>query len=215
MFHRGGEICAAQVSDDSLVATAIHFEHTHVRTAQVRLDAHSDSQEAGEFLAQALPHSVGTEAGGTEEKLVHVLVLSDGLSVNGSSLVRGLIKHLPEGVALTGGLAGDGARFGETLVFNGGVPEKGVIAAVGLYGSRLKVGVGSLDGWDPFGPERLVTRSKGNVLFELDGRPALGLYKQYLGEHAKGLPATPSAVSSECAGQAGRNCAGAHHPGGR
>jgi hypothetical protein len=185
-----GEICAAQVSDDSLVATAIHFEHTQVRTEEVSLDAHAGSQEAGEFLAQALPHSVGAEAGGTEEKLVHVMVLSDGLSVNGSSLVRGLIKHLPKGVAITGGLAGDGARFGETLVFKGGIPEKGVIAAVGLYGSRLKVGVGSLGGWDPFGPERLVTRSNGNVLFELDGRPALGLYKQYLGEHATGLPAT-------------------------
>jgi hypothetical protein len=185
-----GEICGAQVSDDSLVATAIHFEHTLVRAAQVSLDANSGSQKAGEFLAQALPHSVGTDGGGTEEKLAHVLVLSDGLSVNGSSLVRGLIKHLPTGVAITGGLAGDGARFGETLVFKSDIPEKGAIAAVGLYGSGLKVGFGSLGGWDPFGPERLVTCSKANVLFELDGRPALGLYKQYLGEHAKGLPAT-------------------------
>ena len=185
-----GEICGAQVSDDSLVTTAIHFEHTLVRAAQVSLDANSGSQKAGEFLAQALPHSVGTDGGGTEEKLAHVLVLSDGLSVNGSDLVRGLMKHLPEGVAVTGGLAGDGARFGETLVFKSGIPQKDAIAAVGLYGSRLKVGFGSLGGWDPFGPERLVTRSKGNVLFELDGRPALGLYKQYLGEHAKGLPAT-------------------------
>jgi hypothetical protein len=185
-----GEICAAQVFDDSLVATAIHFEYTHVRTAQISLNAHSGSEEAGEFLAQALPHAVGNETGGAQEKLVHVLVLSDGSNVNGSSLVSGLMRHLPKGVALTGGLAGDGARFGETLVFKGDIPQKGVIAAVGLYGSHLKVGVGSLGGWDPFGPERLVTRSKGNVLFELDGRPALGLYKQYLGEHAKGLPAT-------------------------
>jgi hypothetical protein len=185
-----GEICGAEVSDDSLVATAIHFEHTQVRTAQVSLDANSDSREAGEFLAQALPHSIEAERGGRQEKLVHVLVLSDGLSVNGSDLVRGLLKHLPKGVAVTGGLAGDGARFGETLVFKSDLPRKGAIAAVGLYGSRLKIGFGSLGGWDPFGPERLVTRSKGNVLFELDGRPALGLYKQYLGEHAKGLPAT-------------------------
>jgi hypothetical protein len=185
-----GEICGAEVSDDSLVATAIHFEHTQVRTAEVSLAANSDSREAGEFLAQALPHSVGAEAGSTEQELTHVLVLSDGLSVNGSDLVGGLVKHLPKGVAVTGGLAGDGARFGETLVFKGDIPQKGAIAAVGLYGSRLKIGFGSLGGWDPFGPERLVTRSKGNVLFELDGRPALGLYKQYLGEHAKGLPAT-------------------------
>jgi hypothetical protein len=102
---------------------------------------------------------------------------------------------------VTGGLAGDGARFGETLVFKGDVPEKGAIAVVGLYGSRLKVGFGSLGGWAPFGPERLVTRAKANILFELDGRPALGLYKQYLGEHANGLPATgllfPLSVRSE------------------
>ncbi|RJQ51925.1 MAG: hypothetical protein C4530_19405, partial [Desulfobacteraceae bacterium] len=47
-----------------------------------------------------------------------------------------------------------------------------------------------LGGWDPFGPERLVTRSKGNVLYELDGQSALELYKRYLGEHAKELPAS-------------------------
>jgi hypothetical protein len=185
-----GEICGTEVSDDALVTTAIHFDHTHVRSAQVSLDVNSDSQTAGEFLSQWLPHSVGVERDCRQEKLAHVLVLSDGLGVNGSDLVRGLMKHLPEGVTVTGGLAGDGARFETTLVFKNGDPQKSVIAAVGLYGSRLKVGFGSLGGWDPFGPERLVTRSKANVLFELDGRPALGLYKQYLGEHAEGLPAT-------------------------
>jgi hypothetical protein len=185
-----GEICGTQVFDNSLVATAIHFEHTQVRAAQVSLAVNTGSQQAGELLARAVPHSVAPEGGGAEEKLAHVLVLSDGLSVNGSDLVRGLMKSLPEGVTVTGGLAGDGARFGETLVFKDEVPEKGAIAAVGLYGHRLQVGFGSLGGWDPFGPERLVTRSKGNILFELDGRPALGLYKQYLGEHAEGLPAT-------------------------
>jgi hypothetical protein len=185
-----GEICGAQVSDDSLAVTAVQFEHTQVRTAQVSLDVNPGSQEAGEFLARALPHSVGDKENNTEEKLAHVLVLSDGSSVNGSDLVSGLMKHLPEGVAVTGGLAGDGARFGETLVFKRDVPEKGAIAVVGLYGSRLKIGFGSLGGWVAFGPERLVTRSKGNILFELDGRPALSLYKQYLGYHAQGLPAT-------------------------
>jgi hypothetical protein len=185
-----GEICGAQVFDDSVVATAIHFEHTQVRAAQVSLDANTDGRRAGELLARALPDSVATEGGSAEEKLAHVLVLSDGLGINGSDLVRGLMNSLPEGVPVTGGLAGDGARFRETLVFKGDVPEKGAIAAVGLYGSRLQVGFGSLGGWDPFGPDRLVTRSKGNILFELDGHPALGLYKQYLGEHAEGLPAT-------------------------
>jgi hypothetical protein len=186
-----GEICGTQVSDDdSLVVTAIYFETTQVRTAQVSLDMHPDSQQAGEFLAGALPLAVDAEGRSGVERLAHVLVLSDGLRVNGSDLVRGLMKHLPEGVAVTGGLAGDGARFSKTLVFKGDVAEKDTIAAIGLYGSKLRIGFGSLGGWDPFGPARLATRAKGNVLFELDGRPALSLYKQYLGEHAKGLPAT-------------------------
>jgi hypothetical protein len=183
-----GEICGTQVSDDSVVATAVHFESTLISGVRVGLDEVADSFLAGERLAQTLPPTV-TESGRTEQ-LVHVLVLSDGLNVNGSELVRGLTKHLPEGVTVTGGLAGDGARFGETLVFWDEAPRKGVIAVLGLYGSRLKVGFGSLGGWDSFGPERLITRSKGNVLYEMDGHSALGLYKKYLGEHAKDLPAS-------------------------
>ena len=42
-----------------------------------------------------------------------------------------------------------------------------------FYGDRVVFGHGSAGGWDPFGPRRLVTRSKGNILYELDGKPAL------------------------------------------
>jgi hypothetical protein len=185
-----GEICGTRVSDDSLVVTAVHFEHIQLRSVQVKLSQIPGSFQAGEWIAAHLPRSIRDESTGLEEKLAHVLVLSDGLKVNGSDFVAGLTKHLPEGCTLTGGLAGDGARFDETLVFQDDVPEKNTIAALGFYGSRLKVGFGSLGGWDSFGPERLITKSKANVLYELDGQSALGLYKQYLGEHAKGLPAT-------------------------
>ena len=185
-----GEICGTRVFDDSLVMTAVHFEHTLIRNAEVNLIQTPDSFRAGEWIGKNLPRSVHDAATGTEEKLAHVLVLSDGLKVNGSDFVVGVMKHLPEGVTMTGGLAGDGARFGETRVFRNNAPETDTIAALGLYGSRLKIGVGSLGGWDSFGPERLITKSEANILYELDGHSALGLYKQYLGEHANGLPAT-------------------------
>jgi hypothetical protein len=185
-----GEIAGVEVLDDSLVLTAISFEHTPVRAAQVRLDPAAGSGAAGEALAQALPADTPAGAGGEREQLTHVFVLSDGLQVNGSELVRGLARRLPADVTVTGGLAGDGARFGQTLVMLNGAPASGTIAAVGFYGPRLKIGYGSLGGWDSFGPDRLITRSQGNVLYELDGISALGLYKKYLGEHAAGLPAT-------------------------
>jgi hypothetical protein len=45
-------------------------------------------------------------------------------------------------------------------------------------------------GWEAFGPARKVTRSDGNVLAELDGEPALDIYKRYLGDYAKDLPSS-------------------------
>jgi hypothetical protein len=175
-----GEICGTRVFDDSLVATAVQFEHTQITGAKVKLSNVESSFQAGEQLATSLD----------KDGLVHVLVISDGNEVNGSELVRGLVKHLPSQVAVTGGLAGDGARFEQTLVFLDDAPEEGKIAVLGFYGTRLKVGYGSLGGWDPFGPERLITRSTGNVLYELDGQSALALYKKYLGEYAADLPAS-------------------------
>jgi hypothetical protein len=175
-----GEIAGMRVLDDSIVVTAIQFDHATVASSEVDLGFNEGSKAAGLRLAKGL----------APQGLRHVLVISDGAVVNGSELVAGMIEALPKGVMVTGGLAADGARFQKTLTIGqlGAAPRR--IVAVGLYGAGLQVGYGSLGGWDPFGPLRVVTKSKGNVLFELDGKPALPLYKQYLGEHAKGLPAT-------------------------
>ncbi len=186
-----GEIFGTRVSDDTLVATAVRFEHTYLHGAQIRIHSADDSFAAGRELAEALP----------AEGLVHALVISEGLRINGSDLVRGLTGSLPADVTVTGGLSADGARFGETLVFFDGAPEPHSIAILGFYGERLRVGYASLGGWDPFGPIRLITRSQGQVLYELDGQSALELYKAYLGEHAADLPASallfPLAIQTE------------------
>lgn len=175
-----GEISGTQVFDDSLVVTAIRLESTPFAGTSIKLGDVGSSFEAGERLARSI----------NKNNLAHVFVLSDGLKVNGSELVKGLTKHLPSEVTITGGLAGDGDRFEETLVFWDDVPKSDTIALVGFYGNALRIGYGSMGGWDPFGPERLITKSKENVLYELDGKSALEIYKMYLGEHAKGLPAT-------------------------
>jgi hypothetical protein len=175
-----GEIHGASVSDLSLVVTAVEFESATIAAARVPIEDVAHSFEAGRRLAASVP----------ADGLRHAFVLSDGLSVNGSDLVRGLRAGLPSDVTVTGGLSGDGPDFKKTYVIWEGVPETGIAGIVGLYGGGLSVGYGSLGGWDSFGPERMITRSAGNVLYEVDGRSALSLYKTYLGEHAAGLPAT-------------------------
>ena len=175
-----GEIHGCEISDDSLVVAAARFDHTALRTAQATVQAPTDSYTAGCTIAEQLTHS----------SLRGVFVLSDGLNVNGSELVKGLNDTLGGAVVVTGGLAGDGTDFKRTWVIKDRMPIGGYVTAIGFYGDHVKLGHGSKGGWDKFGPERLVTKSKGNILYELDGRPALQLYKEYLGDRAAGLPAT-------------------------
>lgn len=174
-----GEIFSTRVFDDTLVVTAIHFVHTHIKGAKMTIRNADQSYATGETLSRELD----------PDGLRHLWVLSDGLNVNGSALVKGITRQLPPNVTLTGGLSADGDRFNETVVIWDAPAEKNTVALLGFYGTALEVGYGSLGGWDPFGPERLITRAKGNILYEVDGKSVLALYKQYLGEHADALPA--------------------------
>jgi hypothetical protein len=173
-----GEIFDTAVYDESLSVSVVRFEHSRVASVTTACPTAQASFEAGKALAEQL----------NRPELRGVLVLSDGLQVNGSELVKGINSTLPASIVVTGGLAGDGDRFGSTWTLNNGVPQSGYISAVGFYGDRVHIGHGSKGGWDAFGPERRVTRSEGNRLYELDDKPALELYKKYLGEQAAGLP---------------------------
>ncbi|MSU74449.1 hypothetical protein EXS57_01575 [Candidatus Kaiserbacteria bacterium] len=175
-----GEIIKTEVSDDALVLTAIKFEKATLQFAEASITQAEESESVGKKLAAALP----------KEGLVHVMVFSDGLFVNGTSLVKGLLSALPLNISVTGGLVGDGSRFKETLIGLDKMPEQRKLVCVGFYGANIKIGYGSLGGWDSFGIARIITKSKGNVLYELDGKPALVIYKEYLGDLAKDLPAS-------------------------
>ena len=174
-----GEILGNRVFDGTVSLTAVHFEKTSLNMAEIHLnDFNQDSYQVGHELYKQL------EA----DNLRHIMVLSDGLHVNGAELVKGLQENSPETVTITGGLAGDAADFKETfLICSKYIKSKRVIG-LGFYGDDLKIGFGSKGGWDSFGLERLVTRSKNNILYELDGEPALELYKSFLGDKAKDLP---------------------------
>ncbi len=176
----GGEIVGDSVHDGSVVATAIEFAATELRAAKERTGDGKSSFEIGVNIARRLER----------QGLRGVFVLSDGTTINGTELVAGVQKVLGRDIGLTGGLAGDGADFRTTRVGLDANPEPGAVVAVGFYGSRISIGSGSVGGWDAVGPQRVITRAEGNTLFDLDGMPALDLYKHYLGAEAAHLPAS-------------------------
>ncbi|OQX74821.1 MAG: hypothetical protein B6D59_01355 [Campylobacteraceae bacterium 4484_4] len=109
----------------------------------------------------------------------------------GRKLARELAaEDLSSDVSVTGGLAGDGTRFEKTWILCGEEIRERRVVGVGFYGDHIHVLHASKGGWNKFGIDRIVTRSKANILYELDGRPALELYKTYLGEYAADLPSS-------------------------
>lgn len=177
-----GEISGTQIYDESISVSISQFEKSRILSAVHKIDPKEENSSfaAGISIADKL----------LKPDLKGVLVLSDGTSVNGSDLIRGLSSVLPPEVVISGGLAGDGSNFKQTWVLDDKKPTIGVISAVGIYGDNVQIRASSMGGWDVFGPERIVTKSSGNVLFELDGKPALTLYKEYLGDRAGELPAS-------------------------
>ncbi len=173
-----GEIFDAKLYDDTISITAIQFENTPIKTAQVNIQQYANSYEAGIALVKQLEG----------KDLKHIFLLSDGGLVNGSELVLGVESARLENVNVTGGLAGDGDRFQSTLVGLNMQPAIGNIVAIGFYGSAINITNGSNGGWETFGLEQTITKSKSNVLYEIDNKNALDLYKMYLGKFAKDLP---------------------------
>ena len=173
-----GEIMGDSVYDDSAVLTAIQFDKTTVRSTKTNIKLHNNSYDTGKHLMKQLQAA----------DLSNVFIISDGTHINGSELVSGFNENNERRIPVTGGLAGDAARFQQTLVGLNEVPTDGNVVAIGFYGDCLRVGHASFGGWDEFGRERSITRSNKNVLYEIDGRSALDLYKEYLGPYVDELP---------------------------
>lgn len=185
-----GEI-GESVEDDSITLMGMTFEKTRFEFTAVQLAKTEDSYQAGVKIARNLK----------KDDLRAIFVLTPGLSINGSELTLGLREHLSDNVYVSGGLAGDGTHFKHTcVVLDDGISDKQAVA-FGLYGDNIVVNSGSSGGWKPFGPLRRVTRAEKNILFELDGKPALALYKEYLGDKVEGLPGSgllyPFAIMDE------------------
>ncbi len=173
-----GNIMDDAVSDYEAVATAVSLEKGHVIVKSLHGLDNEGLYESAQELGRSFP----------KEELRHLFVMTDGLKLNGSELIKGLNSVLD--VSITGGLAGDDLSFIQTLVFADGPAQEMSMVAVGFYGEKLHVSVGCKAGWEEFGAERVVTRSKGNVIYEIDNKPALELYEAYLGDYIKDLPAS-------------------------
>ncbi len=173
-----GQISNQCVIEKEIVATAIDFEKTTIRTCEFDIVGNNDINDLGEMI--------NTKLGSPELK--SILVLSEGTHINGTELINELIKQTNKKIPIFGGLAGDEYAFQKTIVGLNSDARVGKIVIIGFYGDHIRFGYGSEGGWGDFGPEREVTQSDKNILYKIGDWYALDLYKEYLGKYAKELP---------------------------
>jgi len=188
-----GEIYQDELYEDSLAVSVMKFQKSRFQISKCTPISAENSYADGVAIAQDL----------YTEDLKAIFILSDGLNANGSQLTEGISSVIPSEIPVTGGLAGDDARFEQTWILVDDKPTSGFVCAVGFYGEHIHVAHASKGGWDRLGIERIVTKSKDNILYELDNQPALEIYKKYLGEKAEGLPATGLLFPLEIRDEAG------------
>ena len=175
-----GNILGDTISTAVMVATAVEFEQGFIEIGVERFDTNQNLIEVSQRVVSKLP----------KKWLKHIYLLSDGLQMNGSDLAKGANQAVDYSLPITGGLAGDGTDFKETWVIANQRATQNTVIAVGFYGEKIHISSGCYAGWNEFGILRRITKSEGNIVYEIDHQPALDLYKKYLGEYAKELPSS-------------------------
>jgi len=175
-----GEIQNGEINDHSIVCVVTRFKHTRLKLFSAPINF-ATSAEVGRTISESL----------VSPELKNILLFTDGLNIDGSDLIKEMHQTLLDkniNVPITGGLAGDGNRFINTFVIFGTEIKTHHAVALGFYGEHIQIFAGTGTGWDPFGPLRVVTKAERNTIFEIDGIPALKLYREYLKEDAQNLP---------------------------
>lgn len=168
------QIFKQEVTENALVVTAVQFQCSEIRVATIENEENADNEdneETGINIIKKLP----------QEGLRHVFVLSDSEKTRGTSLVKGMSGVLAPTIGLTGG-------FSISQIYHNKPMSLGSVIAIGFYGEHLKFGYAATAGWKSYGLIRKITKSSGENLYELDGKPALESYKEFLGPFASELP---------------------------
>jgi hypothetical protein len=172
-----GEVSSAGLSTESVVVLALASDTITFHTTSVAALSQG-SYQAGVKIGQAF----------VDKNCRYLQIFSDGLTGNAVKIIEGIKSVLGPNISIAGGAAGDGGRFSRTFQYHDGKATSDSIAAVAFDGD-FSLGTGIGCGWFPVGTAKQVTKAEDNILYELDGRPALPVYEKFLGRYASQLPA--------------------------
>ena len=167
----------ADESNHSVVVMAISSDELRWRNG-LATGLSTDSRAGGQQVAQSLSSDVSADA-------VGLFVFPDGTTVNFDEFFAGLEGNLPSDrfLPIWGGGASDNLAMRQTYQYCDDEIASDGVAYTLLSGEALPAWAIDV-GYVPIGGERKVTRSQGNVIYEIDGKPAVEVLQEYLPDSA-------------------------------
>lgn len=168
-----GELSSANgFMEDSLVLTLFCSDEAEI-AAGIGRDISNNAKEAIAASVAEAKRKLSREA-------TVCLALPDITFMNGVAVVDGLSAALGRNVAVAGGGPANQNGRKDVLQFYGREILSGA-SIVLLFTDPVVCSFGVASGWKPVGQKKTVTRSSGNTIYEIDGKPAAEFYTKYFG----------------------------------
>ncbi len=114
-------------------------------------------------------------------------IFSNGQFFDGEKLVKAMVKELGEDTVFFGGMAGDDWGLKNSYVFTHQQESNNGIVSLVFDGDKISLQGMAIHGWKPLGITRTITKSEGNKVYSVDGKPAAQMYLKYLGMSEKSI----------------------------
>jgi hypothetical protein len=161
-----GEIIDDEVMEKSAVIMLMDMKKG---SYQILLEEGSDTYKNAATIAKL-----------AKEKFAkpNIVIVSSGLTIDAEQIIDG-IRDVDATIPLFGGLAGDDLTMKSSYVFTNGLESSTALLALVLDNDKVQVEGLATSGWDDIGIEKTITKSEGNVVFEMDGEPAVDVFVKF------------------------------------
>lgn len=172
----GGEISGSDISHEAISILLMDMEPANFR---ILLDDYAGSEVVE--VAKAMTEQALTTFARPAFLLSNSIEKPQDMGL-GEKIVQSVSHVAGNDITIWGGGAGDDLMFKETFVFNNtNITNKGILMLV-LNEDKILVKGRAASGMKPIGTEKVITKSEGSWILEIDNQPATDLVMKYMGE---------------------------------
>jgi hypothetical protein len=180
----GGIILSNGVTNRGIAILGINSDEIHMGVAAIKDTANQDMHYTGFDLARKATQDLNSS-----HREVFI-TFSEGIEKNSSSFIRGVKESLGGGFPVLGAISSDDFKYKNlSQFFQDQILQNSIVGL--LLGGAFHLALGCKHGFKPLGRPRTVTQVEGPVIRTIDHKPAVDIYKHFLGSEFEGLKNIP------------------------